>query len=49
MAEHTEREIWEHLFEICRDGERDFQADRRHTFARDLEPHVKWIHAFERA
>lgn len=26
MAERTEREVLEHLFEICRDGERGFQA-----------------------
>jgi uncharacterized protein (TIGR02284 family) len=58
MAERTEREVLEHLVEICRDGERGFQAaaqyvktselkalftqvaEQRHSFARELEPHV---------
>jgi uncharacterized protein (TIGR02284 family) len=58
MAEHTERDVLEHLFEICRDGERGFRAaaqyvntaelkalfmelaERRRSFAHDLEPHL---------
>jgi uncharacterized protein (TIGR02284 family) len=31
MAERTEREVLEHLVEICRDGERGFQAAAQHV------------------
>lgn len=36
MAERTEREVLEHLVEICRDGERGFQAAAQYVRTTEL-------------
>jgi len=36
MAERTEREVLEHLVEICRDGERGFQAAAQYVKTTEL-------------
>ena len=36
MAERTEREVLEHLIEICRDGERGFQAAAQYVKTSEL-------------
>jgi uncharacterized protein (TIGR02284 family) len=36
MAERTEREVLEHLLEICRDGERGFQAAAQYVSTPEL-------------
>jgi uncharacterized protein (TIGR02284 family) len=36
MAEHTEREVLEHLVEICRDGERGFRAAAQYVSTPEL-------------
>jgi len=36
MAERTEREVLEHLVEICRDGERGFQAAAQYVETTEL-------------
>jgi len=36
MAQHTEREVLEHLVETCRDGERGFLAAAQHVRAPEL-------------
>jgi uncharacterized protein (TIGR02284 family) len=36
MAEHTERDVLEHLVEICRDGERGFRAAAQYVGTPEL-------------
>ena len=36
MAEHTEREVLEHLVEVCRDGERGFRVAAQYVRAPEL-------------
>jgi uncharacterized protein (TIGR02284 family) len=36
MAEHTERDVLEHLVEVCRDGERGFRAAAQYVSTPEL-------------
>ncbi|OFW13442.1 MAG: hypothetical protein A3F70_11180 [Acidobacteria bacterium RIFCSPLOWO2_12_FULL_67_14] len=43
MAERTEREVLQHLIEICRDGERGFRAAAEHVSQPELQTLFKHL------